>query len=75
MRSRSRGLRPFAEQFFHGFARAAQLHCALRNDDRTIDKDRMRHHGVEQFFVAGVQLIEPKFPIKRLLGSNDGSHP
>jgi hypothetical protein len=35
----------------HGLGRATEFHADWRYNDRAIDEDRMRHHGVDQLLI------------------------
>ena len=45
-----------------------------RHDDRPVDQDRMRHHGVEKLVVGQGRIVEPELRVGRALLADHVAH-
>ena len=56
---------PVGQDLEHGFWRPAQPHAEWRHDDRPVDQDRVRHHGVEELAVGQRRIVQAKLIVRR----------
>ena len=58
----------------HGLGGAAQLHAARRDDNRAIDEDGVRHHGVDQLVIRQGGIVQLQFVVGCSLPAQQITH-
>src|SRR5579871_409725 len=62
------------QQVNHRIRWSAQTHALRRDNDRTVDKNWMRHHEIEQFVVSPFGIVQTQLLVRRAFLAHERTH-